>query len=294
MTTQTPFPLEVAIVAFPLLNQPPISLGNIVYVHLDKNNRLMRFFIQAPDKLDQSHWIIRALEQKFGPAQVNTTRRETSIFGDLEGSLLMQWTFPNRGAIEVSGATGYFPSGGKIVFNAWPMAQYITAVDAPRSNTTTLYGLTIDQPLRLPECSPMARMEDIQKTCILNSTLRQTFGTVNARGGSVFYPWKSPPSIATHDPVDVFVDEQGRLLWLRFRTNGVATQEKVLSELIAQFGEPTERFHARDIQYALPIGPESLFAIWERDDARITFIGQSQSGRLGSVMLTARRVIPDE
>ncbi|WP_339804627.1 hypothetical protein [Saezia sanguinis] len=159
----------------------------------------------------------------------------------------------------------------------------------------SLYGLTLGEKLDLPECSPMARMEDIQKTCIQNSMFHQTFGTVNARGGSVFYPWNSPPGIATHDPVDVFVDEQGRLLWLRFRTNGVATQEKVLSELIAQFGEPTERLHARDLlQYGLPIGPESLFAIWERDDARITFIGQSRSGRLGSVMLTDRRIIPDE
>lgn len=68
------------------------------------------------------------------------------------------------------------------------------------------------------------------------------------------------------------IEENGVLIGLQFRTGGASTQEHVLSELIAKYGQPTTH-KVGTVQNRMGAKFDDILACWKFSDLEVTFYG---------------------
>jgi hypothetical protein len=155
---------------------------------------------------------------------------------------------------------------------------------------TTVFGFTLDQPLVLPECAykmippgqppKLYDVLNIKETCFQEPRMNPEYG-VSLR--SVWFPPKEAPIIVKNWNF-LAVEQDGKLVGIRFYTYGVIGQEQTLKTLTDKFGEPTRK-GIHKVGNLAGATAEAIVAVWEKPDVVVHLDGVTDKLDLGEVWI---------
>jgi hypothetical protein len=135
----------------------------------------------------------------------------------------------------------------------------------------TVFGLALGQPVTLPECvkgpPPLSQYADEQPV-----TCQKVFREYQPRPWeeqSVEFPRSARPEISSSSIIGTRIQD-GRLIGIEVDTSGLATQDSVLKQLSAKFGEPR---NVTKIPSQTLAGAKSnaLIAEWQQPDVYVRY-----------------------
>lgn len=139
----------------------------------------------------------------------------------------------------------------------------VLATATANAASPTLYGLTLGEPLRLAEC-PWPHEEAKAFADARGKPCYVTGSTGDGVLRVIYFPAKDRPALAKSGTIDA-IEIDGRIEAISWATEGVTTQNEVLSGLTEKFGTPTE------LQTFGRGDDRSYVAKWIHPDYRVMF-----------------------